>query len=308
MFGQLANALRAGGHAWPELARLDGVRRRQWTKNTLRLRALEAAREPLRQSGIATMPAGGLALLLRQPHAGDRPLVDADFSLDGAELERAVAILTGEGWSEILRRRDGYLMDLHAVTLERDKQQITLRAVPGRWPYGPDTDSNTDGLPSAARLLAYTLVEGFRLWGYTPTRRYADVLLLLRDPAGLDWRDFLQVVRARHGEAVVLAALVEVECRVAGLVPADVLEQLTESVGRRERVAASADLRLGTAAVILRRTAGLSGRAVVAATPGILCDLWDVARPSELPSAGLRRMRLRFLQSSSASSTAGARP
>ncbi len=276
VFPQLLDALRRLGVEHQVVPRLEGVRRRLWTRNSVRLREVAAAAAGVAEIDPGVSAGGGLAVLLRQDDLSRRPLVDADLVVGTDHAAAARDVLVEDGWREVVRRRDGWLMDLRAVTLERSGHQVTLRwAEPGPWPYLTDggsaplarVDALTLLVPGPADLLVHTLAEGFRLWGYTPTRRYADALLLLSD-ADLDWAAVLDRARSRRAQAPVVAALERIAPDFPSLVPAEALERLrVESAGTRARVGLATDLRWGSLAVVLRRTNDRSLARALAAAP-----------------------------------------
>lgn len=299
-FPQLSAGLRRLGVESHIQPRLDGVRRRMWTRNSLRVREVLGARDGLAGIGIPAEPTAGLGLLLRQADLGARPLVDAELQVN-TQLAREAATALGErGWREVQNRRDGWLRDLHAWTFERAGHQLTLRWSDGAWPYGARTDerraSPTGGpdvaVPDNARLLAYTLVEGYQLWGYRPVRRYADALMCLTDEEGLDWDEFLRLVGERGGASVAHAALEHLAGTFPGLMPPEVVSQLANRAGTlRSRLAVGLGRRSGTAAVLVRRTDTMPTLRAIGTSPRLLRELWGVDSSGGLALAGARRLR-----------------
>lgn len=307
VFPQLASQLRRLGIESPVLVRLDGVRKRLWTRNNLRTREVLAARRSLDLHGILAEPTGGLATLLRQPDLGARPLVDAELVIGKPYAGRATQLLQVDGWSGVGNRRDGWLMDLHALTFERSGHQVTLRCSDGRWPYaGHETGWPTPyggrdlRLPSPTSLLAYTLVEGHRLWGYTPVRRYADLLLLMRDSEAVAWDDLLRLVHLRGGAAGAARALRSLAEHFPQAVPLDVLDRLS-GTSRRSEWAVDLGDRSGTAAALVRRLDTASPLRAVIGTPAFLRAAWQVEGNRALALAGARRLRARRPSGSSGS-------
>lgn len=300
VFPQLAGGLRRLEVDASVLVRLDGVRRRLWTRNSLRTREVLTARHSLDVHGIPAEPTGGLATLLRQPDLGARPLVDAELVVSETHATRAARLLLDNGWADVGTRRDGWLMDLHAATFERAGHQLTLRWSDGRWPYASQEEtawlSPSGGrdlrLPSPARLLAYTLVEGHRLWGYTPVRRYADVLLLLRDGEAVAWDDLLALVYRRAGAAAAARALRSLAAHFPDAVPSDVVADLSDTTRRSEWAVDLGD-RSGTVAALVRRMDSTSPLRAIAGAPAFLRGAWGVEGNRGLALAGARRLRAR---------------
>jgi hypothetical protein len=302
VFPQLAASLRAIESSAPVLPRLDGVRRRLWTRNTIRVRDVLDARRMMRSAGLRAEPTGGLATLMRQPDLGARPLVDAELQVDSADAGAARRVLVEDGWTVVGTRRDGWLLDLHAATLERRGQQLTLRWSDGPWPYpsgvGP-TGSNPGeasdpSLPGPTPLLAYTLVEGHRLWGYTPVRRIADVLLLLTDGEGVQWGELVGLVGTRGGAAAARQALAQTHARFPDLVPDMTLAELGAITRRRGQWGMDLDERSGTLAALVRRAEARPTLRFLSGAPQFLRDVWGVEDDDRLVAAGARRLRARL--------------
>lgn len=303
VFGQLAAVVRTIDPESAVLPRLEGVHRRLWTMNSARVRRVLDARDVLARAGVRAEPSGGLAVALRQPDLGQRPLVDAELAVAARDAKAAERLLTVQGWRTTARRRDGWLLDLHAVTMRTGPHELTLRWCDTEWPYdGADPDLEPrlvlDGaqvrLPAPADLLAYTLIEGYRLWGYTPTRRLADTLLLLRDPCGVSWTRLVELSAQRAGSLAVHRGLMDTAA-ASDLVPTAVLDDLERAArGARSGLALAVDRRAGSAAVLLRRTAGLSVSRTIAASPAVLREVWEVPGEVSLWSAGARRLQAKL--------------
>ncbi len=302
LFGRLADNLRSLGLQPDVLPRLDGVRKRMWANNSHRVRRVLAAREDLAAAGIASEPTGGLAVLLRLGDPAVRPIVDAELAVDANDVERAGERLVAAGWRPDVRRRDGWLMDLRSATFVRDDPRgLTLRWRRGGWPYATADDTATTAptgeivhLPAAGRLLAYTLIEGYRLWGYNPTRRYADAMLLVPGVTASGWADLVDLTRERNAAPVVSAALAELTGPLHCPVPESVVAAVAElETGRRGRLATQVAERSGTAAAFLRRTQGLRMVQAVTSAPSFLQDVWELDGLRQLPRAVLGRWRAR---------------
>lgn len=299
VFPQLASGLRRLGVESPLLVRLDGVRKRLWTRNTLRTREVLSARHHLDVHGVPSEPTGGLAVLHRQPDLGARPLVDAELVISEARAPRAAQLLLDSGWTGVGTRRDGWLLDLHATTFERSGHQLTLRWSDGGWPYAsnekewPSASEERDlRLPSPTSLLAYTLVEGHRLWGYTPVRRYADLLLLLRDGEAVGWDDLIRLVHLRGAAAAASRALRSLVEHFPEAAPPEVLDELSVT-SRRSEWAVDLGDRSGTVAALVRRMDTTSPLRAIAGAPAFLRDAWGVEGNRGLVLAGARRLRVR---------------
>jgi hypothetical protein len=311
LFPLMAQALRRLGLQPAELPRFDGVRKRLWTLNSVRLRTLEDACGLLSASGLRPMVAGGMAVLLYRDDIGLRPLTEVDVGLPPEHGEQATRCLVSAGWIVKGRRRDGFLLEQRATVMEKAGQALTLR-----WPEPASTIGRSYGggdggspvlrlrpatgagllLESPADVLAFTLVDGLSLPGYFPLRRCTDALLLgsLVDPA-VDWVAFLGRVARKQAQPEV-AAQVRRLADLCGAPPAWVANELaTARVPMRERLipgqgrfpAVTASLRRGR-----RRNA-------VAALAGIrreLADIWDLAGARTVARAAAARVARRVAQ------------
>lgn len=303
VFGQLASVVRTVDPDCEVLPRLEGVHRRLWTLNSARVRRVLDARAALAGAGVRAQPSGGLAVALRQSDLGQRPLVDAELAVSAQDAAEAVRLLTALGWRETVRRRDGWLLDLHAVTMRAGAHELTVRWCDTDWPYqgvtsgfelAPVVNDAEVRLPAPADLLAYTLIEGYRLWGYTPTRRQADTLLLLRDRCGVSWTRLLELATERKGAVAVHRGLVAA-VPARDVVPATVLADLDRMArGARSGLALAADRRAGSAAVLLRRTSTMPAARAVGASPALLRQVWDVPPDVSLAAAAVRRLHTRL--------------
>lgn len=304
VFAQLADNLRAMDLDPAILPRLDGVRKRLWANNSQRLRAVLTARDRLSGAGIAAEPTGGLAVLLTMGDAAGRPMVDAELVVHEDQVSEAVRLLLDDGWQASVRRRDGWLLDLRSITLVNGKSSVTLRWRAGGWPYATGEESPCSAptgesvrLPSSGRLMAWTLIEGYRLWGYNPTRRYADAMLLSREMDDEEWQVLLQLTRVRHGAVPVSAALHLLAGPLCIPVPDVVVDDLARYPGAgRGRLSLRIAERSGTAAAFLRRTDRLTPVRALGSVPAFLRDVWDVDGREGLPQVTLRRLRARGLR------------
>ena len=303
IFSQLGEALRRMGLKPHILPRLDGVQKRLWARNSLHVRDVLSARKHLADHGVRSEVTGGLALLLRQPDLGRRPLVDAELVVDASRVVVACGLLHGQGWTEVEQRRDGWLLDLHANTFVRNGHALTLRWADGTWPYasGDAEQARIVGLgesvtlPRPAPLLAYTLIEEFRVWGYTPLRRYADAMMLLRDAEPVQWPHLLKLASERKATIPVRQALQAIAEDIPSLVPSQVLDTFrTRQRGTHAPWTLAAERRSHTAAAFLRRTQGMSPVGAISVAPSFLRDVWEVERARDLPVVGVRRLAARF--------------
>jgi hypothetical protein len=215
----------------------------------------------------------------------------------------ACGLLRREGWTDVEQRRDGWLLDLHADTFVRAGHALTLRWADGAWPYSSaDTEYvsiaglvESVRLPRPAHLLAYTLIEEFRIWGHTRLRRYADAMMLLCDAEPVQWPDLLELASRRNATVPVRQALKAIAEDLPGLVPGWVLDTLgRQQVRAHGRWAHAAERSSSTAAAFLRRTQRMSPVGAISVAPSFLRDVWEVERARDLPVVGVRRLAARF--------------
>jgi hypothetical protein len=305
LFPLMAQTLRRLGLQPAELPRFDGVRKRLWTLNSVRLRALEDACGLLTARGMQPVVTGGMAVLLYRDDLGLRPLTEVDVGLPPEQGEQATRCLSDAGWIVRSRRRDGFVMEQRATVIEKAGQSLTLR-----WAEPASTHARSYGgrvgsspvllvhpaagagllLESPADVLAFTLVDGLSLPGYFPVRRSTDALLLgsLLDPA-VDWSAFLGRVARKQAQPEV-AAQVRRLADLCGAPPEWVANELAAAkVPLRERLVLGRD-RSPAVTASLRR--GRS-RNPVAALLGVhreLADIWDLAGARTVGMAAAGRL------------------
>ena len=298
LFPRIAARLRDFGIDSPDLPRFDGIRKRLWSQNALRGRAVAAACATLATlagAGIEPLLTGGIAVLLYGGDWGARPLTEVDIAVPHDAHEAAVAALSDAGWRVDLVRRDGFLLDMRASVLTGEFGQVTVRSSPGGWPHdGLAAASALDvaGTPlavaSRADVLVFVVADAERLPGYPPARRLADALALCDRGAtpGLDWAAFVDGVGKRKAAPEATEVLGYLRGRLCAPVPDAVVEQLAVLAGR---TSGSFSSRIDSAVLdaYRRRCRGGSAMAGARMLPGYLREIWDVDDAADLPAAML---------------------
>ena len=294
LFPRIAARLRDFGIDSPDLPRFDGIRKRLWSQNALRGRAVAGACATLAGNGVEPLLTGGIAVLLYGADWGARPLTEVDLAVPHVAHQAAVAALSDAGWRVDLRRRDGFLLDMRASVLTGDLGQVTVRSSPSGWPY--------DGLPAAAVLdvagsplavasradvLLFVVADADRLPGYPPARRLADALALCDRSAtpGLDWTAFVRRAGTRKAAPEAAEFLGYLSGRLCAPVPGATVEQLAVLAGRTGPLARRIDSAVLDA--YRRRCRGGSPVAGARMLPRYLCEIWDVDDLAGLPAATL---------------------
>lgn len=295
LFPLLAERLRALGLTPIDLPRFDGVRKRLWSLNLLRARAVVTVADELARAGAQPLITGAFAVLAHAGNWGIRPLTEVDLVISADRADAVIRDLGHTGWAVVDRRRDGFLMDLQARVLERDGQRVTLRWSAGAWPHDGlaaasacDVAGATLAVASPADVLAYTITDAERLLGYQPVRRFADALLLCSldttGRAAMDWTAFTERVLQRKAAVEAVAFLQYLSGILRAPVPPEVIGRLAVASANLRpvgRVAAASD----TVAAYVRRTRSGPRHDVVRQLPGYLCEVWDVDHVSGLPLA-----------------------
>jgi hypothetical protein len=299
LFPMMASTLRRLGIEAAELPRFDGVRKRLWSLNSVRQRALEDAVGVLARHGIRSLVTGGMAVLLYRDDLGLRPLSEVDVVVDADNGAPAIRLLGEQGWTVARQRRDGFWMDQRASVIERAGQTLTLRWSPRAATIGNAADRDGLSAPRTAielaypaDVLAFTLIDGPTLPGYFPVRRRADALLLgaVQD---VDWNAFLAQVRSKHAEPEVAADLRQLG-DLPGAPPSWVTADLARmAVPLRERLAYGKNS-FPSLSASLRRSRYANTAAAVTALPRELADIWELPGPAFVARAAAGRVARRL--------------
>lgn len=280
----------------PDMERLQGVRRRLWVQNELRLRTTRTALDLLEAAGTEPALIGGAAVLVAHHRRSDlRALHDVDVLVQHHEANSAIDALAAAGWGIGPRWRGGYVLDLHGVrTTDPGGGAVSLR-----WRSAEPTDAAVErsltvamGAASArcvtsADLLVHTVLDGPR------AHLHADVLTILRDER-LDGHRVRATTAARHGSEAMAIVLRRIQQIVPGALPAAVEPLLTGSPPWLRRQVLDPDRRPTAARAYLRRSAGTGWNRSIQGLAPFLCELWDVRSTASLPREMARRARRRF--------------
>jgi hypothetical protein len=299
LFPRIAERLRDLHIESADLPRFDGIRKRLWSQNLLRIRDVAAVCVVLRAHGIEPLLTGGLAVLAHRQDWGARPLTEADVAVPHDAHDRALAALSDDGWRVELARRDGFLLDMRASVLARGPGRVTLRSSPAGWPHdglpaASVLDVGNSPLPVASRadVLAFLASDAERLPGYPPARRFADALGLCegRPDQAPDWTAFVRRVVARKATPEAAEFVGYLRGPLCGQVPESIVGRLAAlASGRASRPARRLDSSVVDA--YRRRCRGGSALTNARMLPGYLCEVWDVDGVAKLPFATVGRAK-----------------
>jgi Uncharacterised nucleotidyltransferase len=305
--------LHAAGVDDPDLARLKGIYRSTWAKNTLLVERLRTTAEAFRAAGVPMLVVGGIGAALRYYEMlGLRPTGELDLLVREVDTTQAVRALGNAGWSTHGATRRGRAAPLplfdEAGTLcllrtSLAPDFVTETGEPGEtplWEAAVEVDVNRTPvrmLPPTDDLLA-TIVTGARANPIRSVQWIVDAAMILRSSEEID-SERLCRIGIERGQGLRLGNALEYLQRLLGSAP---LPAVQESLGRwkpsaRERFTYACTSRsmpvLGSFPQALGEhlgaTAGRSAWATVAALPAFLRARWELDHAWQLPVAGGRR-------------------
>jgi Uncharacterised nucleotidyltransferase len=251
------------GSHWPEdpaLASLQGVYRKTWSQNQMRLRTLSDLLTRFQGQGIELMMLkGGALILLAYRDFGVRPMTDLDLLVRREAAPQAIHWLREWGWKpsldnpELLMEirhgdeftaADGQRVDLHWNVLQEccgpgSNDDFWRQAMPCDIGFAP-----CKSLCAADQLL-HVIVHGARWSLVQPLGWIADASVLIRSAgATLEWDRFIQQARSRRLVAPVREALEYLRARMGAEIPLSSLDALRRvHVPFMERVEHSVKIR-----------------------------------------------------------------
>ena len=229
----------------PEMARLQGVRRRLWVQNELRLRAVRDAIGGLATAGVSAAAVGGLGVIARHLGRTDlRPIHDADLLVAAADLATGRDALASTGWTPGRPWRGGHRFEVHGLRCtDADGRSVSLRwsTAPPYDDFGEHTRTCVLGdasfvVVSDADLVMHVLLDGPRV------RCSSDLLAILPGGRTPEWSRLVATATARRSGAAVAETLVMLDHVVPLRVPADTIAELAESPGSGVLTRLSRDL------------------------------------------------------------------
>lgn len=305
--------LEASGIDDPDLARLKGIYRSSWARNTLLVERLRATAEAFREAGVPMLLVGSIGAALRYYETlGLRPTGYVELLVREDDAARAVRALGTAGWSTRGGSRAGpaaplALFDgegrlcLLRTTLAPD--YVVATGGPAEapfWEAAGDLDAN--GAPVRALsptddLLA-TIVTGARATPMRSVQWLVDAAMILRAPEQIDWERLCRI-GVERGQGLRLRAALECLRQLLGPPPPfsvpEPLERRKPPGRERLTYACSARMIPGLGSLPqalgehLGATAGRSAWATTAALPGFFRERWQLEHTWQLPVAGGRR-------------------
>ncbi len=305
--------LHAGGVDDPDLARLKGIYRSTWAKNTLLVERLRATTDAFAAAEVPMLVVGSIGAALRYYDLlGLRPTGELDLLVREDDVTRAVRILGSAGWSTRGGTRRGRAAPLAlfdeagALCLLRSSLAADFAAETGEpgetpfWDAAVVLEANGTPVPvlSPTDDLLATVVTGARVNPIRSVQWIVDAAMILRDEEQID-SERLSGIAVERGQGLRLRDALEYLRQLLG---SDLLPAVRESLGlrkpsARERLTYACTSRsvpaLGSLPQALGEhlgaTAGRSGWAAVAALPAFFRARWDVDHAWQLPVAGGRR-------------------
>lgn len=305
--------LQAAGVDDPDLARLKGIYRSTWAKNTLLVERLRVTADAFRAAEVPMLMVGSIGMGLRYYETlGLRPTGELDLLVREDDMTRAVRALGSAGWSTRGGMRRGRAAPLPlfdeagVLCLLRSglaPDFVTKTCEPGETPFWDAAvalDANGTPVPvlSPTDDLLATIVAGARANPIRSVQWIVDAAMILRGLEQIDSERLCRIAVER-GQGLRLRSALEY---VRQLLGTDPLPAVRESLGRwrppaRERLTYACTSRsipaLGSFPQALGEhlgaTAGRSAWATVAALPAFLRTRWELDHAWQLPVAGGRR-------------------
>lgn len=302
--------LQAAGVDDPDLARLKGVYRSTWAKNTLLVERLRLTAKAFRSAEVPMLVVGSVGAALRYYETlGLRPTGYLELLVRGDDVVRAVRVLGSAGWSTRGTTRPGpaaplpLFDDAGGVCLLRTRLAPDFVLATGEpaetplWEAVAEIDANgtsVAALSPADDLLA-AIVTGARANPIRSVQWIVDAAMILRAPEQVDWDRLCRTGIAR-GQGVRLGAAFEYLRPLLGSAPPPAVR---ESLDRRKPSARERIVYACTSRSVsglrhavgehLAATTGRSAWATACRFPGFFRDRWDLEHSWQLPVAGSRR-------------------
>jgi hypothetical protein len=231
----------------PQLARLEGLYKRNWYANQLAFESCARVLQALQDAGVEPLLLKGCPLALRYyADIGARPMNDIDLLVSPDEALEAARVLARLGWlpergrtlspstlahahAHGFRRERGGELDLHwHVLYFCQDEAVTRRFREAAVPLQLNRVA-TRTLCSADHLLSVCL-HGL-VWNEIPPMRWVvDAMLLVQNQQHpVDWQRLLEMGRACRGSLSLHAALSHLRERFEAPVPEFVLEELART-------------------------------------------------------------------------------
>jgi len=306
--------LQAAGIDDPDLARLKGIYRSAWARNTLLIERLRETAEAFRAADVPVLLVGSIGAALRYYETlGLRPTGYLELLVPEHDVTRAVRALGSAGWSTHGGVRSGPAQPL--ALLDGIGTLCLLRTAlapdfvletgqPGETPFwSTAVDLESNGVPAPALsptddLLA-AIVTGARA---TPTRSIqwiVDAAMILRTPEQID-SERLCRIGIERGQGLRFRNALEFVRRLLGSSPLPAAQETLDrwKPTQRERLTYAFTARmvpgLGSLPQALGEhlgaTTGSSTSATAAGLPRFFRERWELEHTWQLPVEGGRRL------------------
>jgi hypothetical protein len=186
----------------PDLGRLKGIYRYQWTKRALALRGKASLLGHLQGMGFSTLLLKGAALgVAVYPDPVTRPLDDVDFMVSLARWADVLREMERQGWHPVHPRPEGVVQWLHACGMRhadhgevdvhghlfrshaspRITERFWERSAPLRW------ENLEIRMLCPEDQFLHSCEHGVRFCRWSTTRWLADCRMIFRSKPGFDW-------------------------------------------------------------------------------------------------------------------------
>ncbi len=214
MLPLLHDRLRRHSPNSPDLPRIAGIARFFWVRSQMLHRDTIELAQLFQRAGIDTILLKGAALCATVSKIGLRPMSDIDLVVRQRDIDRALDLLAGEGWTPRFRTHESMRYVSHATHLTDGKNRdldlhwslfhdryLTPAEVDVLW--NASVPAEVGGVPTRvlcpADQLVHTCEHGARYDATPPFRWLADALQIVRGYGdAIDWQRCADIAH-RHG-------------------------------------------------------------------------------------------------------------
>lgn len=318
----IQSRLRAAGAGDPDLPRLQGLARRTWYENQLRINGAGPVLGALEREGIPTLVLKGVPLALRYYESPSmRPMSDVDVLVPRRQWRDALALLADDGWTWDPRFLNRFH---HGVGLRRGDRDIDLH-----WQLGlpfvlaGDEAASDDDFWAASEplelggvetrtlgptdMLLHVCVHGSWSDSAAAVRWVADGVTVLRTAGDrIDWGRFEDQIRRRRLTLFVSEPLRYLAEVFGAPIPEDVRARIAAMpTTRRERACRRRSIRAVAGEGVVGRARMLSaqwGRTsarwghlrAAREFPFFLQQAWSLDSVWDVPATAVRKVSRRI--------------
>lgn len=232
--------------ACPEVPRLNGMAKAQWTKSQLDINRAARSLDVLGEAGIDVMLLKTAALEAMQLTRHTRRITsDIDLMVPMADFRRALELLWAHDWrngdhmEKVFKRRlrhagvnlvhaDGGDVDLHLQPVHLPF--LGQERCKSLWQSASPADFRGRAImvPGTADLIVITAMQGVRrhIPGHKSGAMWAFDIVEILDRMQVNWDEILATAMKLEGSFALLSCLEYVRSRLGVAVPADVIQQL----------------------------------------------------------------------------------